>query len=210
MDELERAACSSDADLAGRLEQLKDLSSVSLPMLDGRTLTALAAAADDLPFRPAKSEVGKPERRVYQEFGYCDAVPAEHPLSRLGSWMETRVRRALARMPEAPVPTAFTINDIVCQAYRPGDLGISPHRDHVSYTGLIILVVLSGRGRYYVCTDRAGTDRTEIPAGPGWAILMPGPGFAGRSDRPFHMVGDIRAQRYSVGLRYDVRKSVEN
>lgn len=204
---MEEAACFGDAELAGSLELLRNRASVSLQGLAGPVLSDLAGAARDLPFRPARSEVGKPERRVYQQFGYCDAVPGHHPLSHLGRWMEWRVQRALARMSEPPVSMSFTINDIVCQRYQPGDLGITPHRDHIAYTGLVILVVLCGRGRYHVCADRRGHDKREISSGPGWVILMPGPGYGGRSDRPFHMVGDIRELRYSVGLRHDARKS---
>lgn len=210
MDKLEQAACFSDTGLAERLDLLRHRSSISLPVLSGAVLSELADAAGNLPFRPAQSEVGKPERRVYQEFGYCGAVPADHAVSRMGSWMESRVRRALFRMAQPPIPTDFTINDVVCQEYQPGDLGITPHRDHISYTGLIILVVLCGRGRYYVCEDRRGDGKREIPTGPGWAILMPGPGFAGRSDRPFHMVREITERRYTVGFRHDARKSGTN
>lgn len=206
---LESAACFSDAALAACLERLKSRSAVSLPVLSGPALAELADAADGLSFRPAAYEAGKPGARVYQEFGYCGAVPAGHPVSLLGSWFGARVRRALASMSSPPISRDFTINDIVCQHYRPGDLGITPHRDHVSYTGLVALVVLSGRGRYFVCTDRLGRNREEIPSAPGRAILMPGPGFAGRTDRPFHTIGDIGECRISVGLRHDARKAPE-
>lgn len=204
---LDGAACFSDEDLAGRLEQLMEAPSIALQALAGPMLGELVDAASDLAFRPARTEVGKPERRVYQEFGYCGSVPEDHPLAYLGPWMERRVLRALSLMDDPPVPDTYTINDIVCQVYRPGDLGISPHRDHISYTGLIILIVLSGRGRYFVCADRRGNRKREIPAEPGWMILMPGPGFAGHRDRPFHMVGDISELRYSVGLRHDARRA---
>jgi hypothetical protein len=205
-DELEHAACFDGAALAGELDRLKTRAAVSMQILCGPVLGRLADAAGGLAFRPARSEVGKPEARVYQEFGYCGSIPAAHAVSRLASWFETRLRDVLVLMQSPPIPMDFTINDIVCQQYLPGDRGISPHRDHVSYTGLIILVLLSGRGRYFVCKDRRGGHCREIPSAPGWAILMPGPGYAGRGDRPFHMVGDITSLRYSVGLRHDKRK----
>lgn len=203
---LQRAACFSDTALAACLEQLKSQPAVSVPLLSGAVLDGLTAAAGELSFRPARFEVGKPEARVYQEFGYCGVVPHDHPLAELGRWTEARLRHALALLTDPPLERGFTINDVVCQKYRPGDLGITPHRDHIAYTGVIILVVLSGRGRYFVCADRQGGGRSEIPAEPGWAILMPGPGFAGEARRPFHMVSDITSLRYSVGLRHDSRK----
>lgn len=203
----EQDACFSSETLAGALERLKQRPAVSMPILSGPILAALATAAGDLAYRPAAPRAGKPEARVYQQFDYCGAVPTGHPVRHLGRWFQSCLQIALARMHEPPMETGFTINDIVCQRYLPGHLGITPHRDHVAYTGLVTLVVLGGRGRYFVCTDRSGGDRREIEARPGWAILMPGPGYAGGFDRPFHMVGDITRVRYSAGLRHDARKS---
>lgn len=193
--------------LAANLERLKSRSAVSMKLLSGPVLGQLAAAADELSFRSARYEAGKPEARVYQEFDYCGAVPAGHPFSHLGCWFQARLHRALALMTDPPMTVDYTINDVVCQRYRPGNLGITPHRDHIAYTQLITLVVLDGRGRYFVCADRQGSNRREIDSAPGRAILMPGPGYAGRSDRPFHMVSEITRLRYSVGLRQDAGKT---
>lgn len=202
---LELSACFDDAGLAANLERLRYAPAVSMRILSGTILDELADAASELSFRPARFEVGKPEARVYQEFGYCGSVPPGHPVSMLGAWFQGRIRGALAGMIDAPLERGFTIDDIVCQRYQPGDLGITPHRDHIAYTGLITLVVLSGRGRYFVCADRQGSHSREIPSPPGAAILMPGPGFGGHSRRPFHTVKDITLLRYSVGLRHDAR-----
>lgn len=203
----ERAACFDDSALANTLERLVSTNALSMRILSGAMLHELAEAAGGLTFRPAKSEVGKPEARVYQEFGYCGHVPPKHPVRSLANWFEMRLRRSLALMPRPPIATDYAVNDVVCQEYRPGDLGITPHRDHIAYKDLVTLIVLSGRGRYCLCDDRRGTGKREIPSAPGWAILMPGPGFAGRTDRPFHMVECIESLRYSVGLRHDSRKS---
>lgn len=207
LEKLQAGCQFSDRDLAVALEALASRPALSLQALAGPVLDELTEAASRLPYRAARREVGKPERRVYQEFGYCGAVPEGHPVRTLGWWFETKIGRALATMTEPPLEAGFHINDVVCQVYRPGDLGITPHRDHVAYTGLIVLVVLSGEGRYCVCADRQGRDEREIPSAPGTAILMPGPGYAGRADRPFHTVSDIRQLRYSVGLRHDAQKS---
>ncbi len=204
---LDESACCSDESLAGGLGRLKSRAAVSISMLSGPALHEVTTAATSLPFRRAGREAGKPRARVYQEFDYCGTVPAGHPLRHLGSWFEGRLRRALSLMAAPPIEPDFTINDVVCQRYHTGELGISPHRDHLAYTGLIALLVLAGRGRYFVCADRQGRDRREIDARPGRVILMPGPGYAGRRDRPFHMVGDIIGERYSVGLRHDARES---
>jgi len=207
LHKLERGRAHSDDGLAGALESLTSRSAVSVQALTGPVLGELIEAAGRLPFRPARSEVGKPEARVYQEFGYCGAVPPDHPLHALGPWVDSRLRAAQSLMPDPPLDPSFHINDVVCQVYRPGELGITPHRDHIAYTGLIVLLILGGRGRYFVCADRQGRDRREVFSGPGSIILMPGPGFAGRRHRPFHMVTSITELRYSVGLRHDARKT---
>lgn len=207
IDKLERSACLDDAALAGQLERLKSCRAVSAALLAGQALDELTAAAGTLPFRPAEREVGKPEARVYQELDYCGMVPMDHPVRHLARWFEMRLQKALALMDEPPAPVDFTINDVVCQRYRPGVLGITPHRDHIAYTWLIAVIVLGGRGRYFVCADRRGNARREIDSTPGRVILMPGPGYAGRSERPFHMVGDVSRLRYSAGLRHDARKT---
>jgi len=207
LEKLDDGCRLSDHELAGALEALIDRPALSIEALSGSVLDELTEAASRLPFRAARYQVGKPGRRVYQELGYCGAVPAVHPLRALSAWLETKLNRALRAMAKPPVNPGFQINDVVCQVYRPGDLGITPHRDHIAYTGLIVLVVLSGRGRYRVCADRQGHGEREIPSAPGSAILMPGPGYAGRTDRPFHTVGDIERLRYSVGLRHDAHKA---
>ena len=88
--------------------------------------------------------------------------------------------------------------------YETGSLGITPHRDGFKYKNLIGIFMIGGRGRFYVCSDRAGNDAREIDASPGNVILMKAPGFLGRKERPFHYVTDIQGTRYIFGLRQSV------
>jgi len=103
-----------------------------------------------------------------------------------------------------PVACPFRFNDLIVQRYEPGALGITPHRDHRRYEGLIAVIPLSGAARFLLCANRSGDAAREVPAPPGSLVLMRGAGFAGRSDRPFHMVRDIGRRRLSLGLRHDV------
>ena len=89
------------------------------------------------------------------------------------------------------------------ERYAPGSRGITPHRDHLRYGGLVALVILSGDGRFCLCRDRCGSNAREIAAGPGDALLMRAPGLAGSSDRPFHFLDQITKERLSFGLRWD-------
>ncbi len=190
---------SSEA-VAAALELLARDDAAVVPLLAPAACGALIDASADLAFRRAKPVIGEGERAVRQDFDICLAIPQEHPLRRLARDLERLIAGALDRM-AAPPLTDFRINDLVMQRYPPGAHGITPHRDHVRYIGLVAIVQLSGDGRFCVCDDRPGNGARELPAGPGDAILMRAPGFAGRRDRPFHFLDDITAERYGFGMR---------
>ena len=121
------------------------------------------------------------------------------------------IDRALAdaarRIEPNPLPHGFRINDLILQRYAPGSRGITPHRDHLRYRGLVALLVVSGDGRFCLCADRRGVGAREVAALPGDLLLMRAPGLAGSSDRPFHFLDRITAERLSFGLRWDTSVS---
>jgi alkylated DNA repair dioxygenase AlkB len=120
--------------------------------------------------------------------------------------LEDLVARALARLDPPPLPAPPPLNDLVVQRYAVGSRGITPHRDHLRYRDLVALVNLAGRARFFICADRSGRDAREIPLPPGSVLLMRAPDFAGRSDRPFHMLSEVTETRISLGLRHDVQR----
>jgi len=90
----------------------------------------------------------------------------------------------------------------VLQRYEEESIGITPHKDGLSYISLVCVFVIGGQGNFYVCSDRSGNNPIEIDASPGNVILMRAPGFLGSEDgRPFHYVTNIREPRYTFGLR---------
>ncbi len=99
--------------------------------------------------------------------------------------------------------TPLSFNSMVLQRYEKGSLGITPHKDGLSYINLISIFVIGGRGRFYLCSDRSGAGAIEIDASPGNVILMRAPGLmgTGSKERPFHYVTDIEETRYTFGLR---------
>jgi hypothetical protein len=109
--------------------------------------------------------------------------------------------RYLAEADPAPFTTPLRLDRTVLQRYPKGSLGITPHRDNLRYINLICVIVIGGRGRFFVCADRSGRDSVEIPADPGRMILMRAPGFQGSSRRPFHYVTDVTEERFTFGLR---------
>lgn len=194
------------AALADALLHLPEEDLVSLPLLDRTARQRLCAASASLSFRLARPVVGEGERAVYQDFTICMDVPWHSLLWRFAAALERHINAAL-RLCGAPLlRPEFHINDLAIQRYERGGRGITPHRDHVRYDGLVAVVPLSGAARFCVCADRVGGQAREVPAPPGNLLLMRAPGFAGRSDRPFHFVADVTRRRLSLGLRHDTRR----
>jgi alkylated DNA repair dioxygenase AlkB len=190
-------------ELARAIVRLAQEDALSVPLLDGAARRRLTAATAHLSFRPARPVVGEGATAVYQEFEICMPIPTGSLFHDVAAALEALVNQALACLPAPPITSPFRFNDAVVQRYERGALGITAHRDHRRYRGLIVVIPLSGAARFFVSADRAGQAAREIPAPPGSIVLMRGPGYAGRTDRPFHFVRDVGRRRLSLGLRYD-------
>ena len=190
--------------LAAAIARLPVEDAVALPLLGDDARQPLLEAAKRMPYRPARPLVGEGARLVRQDFELSVTFPDDSPFPRFAAAMEGLLRRALSRL-SPPLLTELQLNDLIVQHYQPGSQGITPHRDHVRYEGLVALVNLAGRARFCVCADRSGHDARELDDGPGVLLLMRAPGFADRRDRPFHFLKDVSEERYSLGLRHDVR-----
>lgn len=193
------------AEISAAVARLEAEGAVSLALLGPEDCAALLAAASDLSFREARPVVGEGERAVYQDFDICMDIPPESPFRDLARALDGLLDASLARLDPPPVARPFVLNDIVVQRYARGSGGITPHRDHVRYTGLVALVVLSGGGEFYIADDRAGSGARPVQAGAGRLVLMRAPGYAGRRDRPFHGLRGVVGPRVAVGLRHDSR-----
>ncbi len=191
------------AALASTIERLAAEDAASLPLLDLPARRRLTAATAHLPFRAARPVVGEGANTVNQEFEICMTIPPASLFVDFASALGHLVDAALARLPSPPVTRPFRFNDLAVQRYERGAVGITAHRDHIRYEGLIAVIPLSGTARFFVCADRAGRAAREVPAPAGSLVLMRGPEFAGRRNRPFHFVRDITRRRLSLGLRYD-------
>ena len=196
----------SDARQAGEtLARLAEVDAASLPLLATDELPGLLSAVAALPFRTGRREIGSGAAQVRQDFDICMAPPKPGALWELAERREAYLADALGGVRPPPLAGPLLLNDLVVQRYPPGSFGITAHRDHVRYTGLVALILLSGDGRFFVSETRSGKGGREIPWCPGELLLMRAPGFAGRDDRPFHYLSDITSERYSLGLRHDTQ-----
>ena len=190
--------------LATALARLKTEDAAALPLLSPQGCQALLAASESLSYRAAKPVIGEGERTVYQDFEICMQVPQGSLFHACAEAVQQLLPPALAELDEPPLAAAPPLNDLVVQRYAAGSRGITPHRDHVRYRNLVAIVTLAGQARFFVCRERSGTDAREVAIPPGSLLLMRAPGFAGRSDRPFHFLSDVTSTRVCVGIRHDV------
>ena len=193
--------------LAAAIARLPEEDAVSLPLLGPGALGELQREAAELAYRPATPVIGQGDKRVWQDCEVSVAVPWDGPLAACAAALQRAFEAALALLDPNPLPETFRINDLIAQRYPKGSGGITPHRDHVAYRGLISVITLSGNCRFAVCDDRGGAAARTVPAPPGWLVLMRGPGLYHRRDRPFHFVDRFTEPRVSVGLRFDSRSA---
>ncbi len=196
---------STPAEAAAALARLPTEDAVSIPLLAPADRAPHADAANALTYRPGTPVVGTGEKSVYQDFEITMDVPAGCPLRWLRDDIESFLNEALALCDPPLLDAPLGLNDMVVQRYHAGSIGITPHRDHIRYTGLVAIAVLAGAGRYCVADDRAGTNARDVPGAAGRLILMRAPGFAGREDRPFHFLTGVDEPRISFGLRHDTQ-----
>lgn len=192
--------------LAKVIRRLGEEDAASLPLLDAAGGAALRAAAENLAFRPGRAVVGSGEAAVRQDFDVALAFPPDGVFRALAAALGERLRAALSLAPCLDDPAGFRLNDLIVQRYRRGSFGITPHRDHVGYRGLVAIVTLRGAARFFVCADRQGNGAREVPAPPGHLLLMRAPGYLSDRPRPFHFLGEVTKERLSLGLRYDSRR----
>ncbi len=194
----------SSDELARALDRLAAEDALSLPLLSEPLRAYLLEESAQLAYRPARPVVGKDDKAVYQDFELCMSFTEASPFRTFARALD-RLTYAALEGREGLVQPGFTYNDLIVQRYEPGCAGITPHRDHIAYEGLVSLVILAGEADFLICADRAGSGERELASPEGSLLLMRGAGFADLTTRPFHLLRNVRSRRVSFGLRYDIR-----
>lgn len=194
-------------ELAEKLQEMDERGAAVVPLLDDAVCKDFARASRSLPFRQATPVIGEGEKAVYQDFLLCYDLPGDSPYRNLAARLETSLVEALNLLSPPLLRETFVLNDLILQHYPAGCRGISAHRDHLRYRGLVALVILAGQGDFVLCENRRGDNPRPFSSGKGDLLLMSAPGLGGREDRPFHYLANIRSDRLSFGCRHDVRLS---
>lgn len=111
------------------------------------------------------------------------------------------MERRISSVSPYPFESELNLNSSELIRYRKGSSGITPHRDGLNFRNLVCVFNISGKGRFFICSDRSGNNSVEFDSTPGNVVMMRAPGFMGSYERPFHFVEDISEERYVFVLR---------
>jgi hypothetical protein len=184
------------------LEELWAVGTTSVRILDEDFRISLLEEAHHYSYEPEEEVVGSGERLVKQQVLSFKDFPDESDYILLKDSFEELFNRHLEGVEPYPFETPLNFNSMVLQKYEKESIGITPHKDGKNYINVVCIFIIGGKGRFFICSDRAGNDSREIDGSEGNLILMRAPGFYGsENDRPFHYVMDIKEGRYSFGVR---------
>lgn len=183
------------------ISELTDIGATSVHLLSENFRLGLLQEAESYPYTPEAEVVGNGLQTVRQQLGSFTRFPAFTLYSQLKDTFQTLLDEHLATVKNYPLATRLDFNSLVLQKYDSGSIGITPHRDRLSYINLVCIFNVGGQGRFYLCDDRCGTNARVIDSSPGSVIFLKAPGFRNSSQQPFHYVSDIQTTRYTFGLR---------
>lgn len=151
----------------------------------------------DGPYQPAESVIGS-VRQETESFEL--AIPELDAYPLLSELCDELIRQ----VHEHGIPQ-WVPNEVSVLRYRPGSIGITPHRDQRRYAQLIAVITIAGSAPFTLCRNRDGDPIRTWQAEQGSLVLLRGPGLAGDPDaRPMHMVGGpTGTPRTSIGVRMD-------
>ena len=193
-------------EVAEKLGQLPAKHAIALDCISKEACIELSLLADQLQYRDAQPVTGPGKTPVYQDFELDYEVPREHRFWRIAEALQQLFRPLLKTHLEVQgEETHFALNDLIVQRYPPGCAGISPHRDHIEYRVVILILLLSGDGDFRIHTGRDENSGEIIRFQPGQLLMMGAPGIAPGFVRPFHSVRNVSDVRRTIGMRYDRR-----
>ena len=184
------------------LRELYSVGATSVRLLDEKLRLALLEEAEGYAYKQEQEVVGSAQRRVKQQVSSFTDFPQGSRYFLLRDAFEDLLKEHLSEVEPYPLREPLRFNSMVLQRYEEGSMGITSHKDGKSYINLVCIFNIGGEGKFYVCSDRSGTNAREIDASAGRVTIMRAPGLFGFEDgRPFHYASDIQDRRYTFGLR---------
>ncbi len=190
------------------ISEVAVMGAASIPLLREDFRGALLQEAASYPYTLEAEVVGNGNQTVRQQVSSFTDFPAFTLYSQLRNAFQNLLDEHLAALKIYPFATKLNFKAMVLQKYKPGSIGITPHRDRSTYINLVCIFNIGGQGKFYICDDRCGNNAKAIDSSPGSVIFFKAPGFMNSPERPFHYVNDIQTNRYTFGLRQTATTSL--
>lgn len=194
-----------DFDLTQVLTQLEEQGGVSVPILSEAYRQVLLEEARRYTYHKQPEFVGP--NRVREQLSSVTEFPAHSQFWQLKWDFEECIGSKCAQAGIDPFvrvgPSRWPLefNELSLQQYAQGSFGISPHQDFSNRINLIAVFILTGKARFALCDDRAGSNPRYLDTTPGNVILLRAPGFLRSAERPIHVLSNIEEDRIVFGLR---------
>ena len=196
---------SETLDIDKVLKELHSVGATSVRILNEKLRLALLEEAEGYAYKQEQEVVGSAQRTVKQQVSSFTDFPQGSRCFLLRDAFENLLKKRLSEVKSCPLREPLCFNSMVLQRYEKGSIGITPHKDGKSFINLVCIFNIGGKGSFYVCSDRSGSNAREIDASEGRVTIMRAPGLFGFEDgRPFHYASDIQNRRYTFGLRQKV------
>jgi dihydroneopterin aldolase len=194
-----------DFNLINTLTLLDTQGAVSLPILSEAYRRTLLEEAQTYEYAKQPEFVGP--NNVREELSSVTDFPLHSKFWQLKEDFEECIGRKCAQAEVDPFvrvgPSRWPLefNELSLQHYARGSFGISPHQDFSNRINLIAVFILTGKARFALCDDKAGSNPCYLDTTPGNVILLRAPGFLRSGVRPIHVLRDIEEDRIVFGLR---------
>jgi hypothetical protein len=168
-----------------------------------RTRKELHAEIEQLPFEKKPERYGNAVQRFEGKYFTPQTLPTESLLKAL----HDSYAAFIGRLTPVADFDGTPVTEIGVHHYFAGGDGMTAHIDESKFRNIIGIFVVAGSAPFWVGKHRDGTDASYQNGGPGSLILMRAP----RNDeekalRPFHAVGHVIEDRYSIVFRQELKR----
>lgn len=190
-----------DFDISSILQKIDVNGAASLKILNEDFRKQLIEESKVYNYKEEDEYAGSGDQTVVQQMETLKELPYNSNFLLLRSSFNKLMERRISSVSPYPFESELNLNSSELIRYRKGSSGITPHRDGLNFRNLVCVFNISGKGRFFICSDRSGNNSVEFDSTPGNVVMMRAPGFMGSYERPFHFVEDISEERYVFVLR---------
>ncbi len=126
------------------LEELSSVGATSVRLLEEDFRLALLEEAEGYVYQPEDEVVGSEDKIVRQQVSSFNVFPQDSGYVLLNNSFQGLLKQRLAQLDAYPFERFLDFNSMVLQRYQKDSLGITPHKDGLSYINLVCVFTIGG------------------------------------------------------------------